>query len=120
MWSAFDVCQPAISRRDNNNVSFSPVVLFIPIGSIILCAIIVHTVKQKQMERARAAGTGIPVSLPRNQRPVPARVPSPVLDELLDPPPPYVPLQTLEPVHKPAGPGRSIENTGQSRSMLNV
>jgi len=134
IWSTLDASQPALSQRDYNT-GMHPATIAIPIGVFAALVIILCSVKARRINRAKMGHTHIPVSPPRlrdaprtRRRPEAGWVSPPASDDVLDPPPPYVPLQTLEPAHKPADDTlerpadaeRNVGNHGHVRSMLDV
>jgi hypothetical protein len=124
---------PRISRRTNPNTDTSAAVFAIPVAIAVSLILIACWMSVRPVQRNRARNKGIPVSLPRDlgapRRGHRPQAPPPVSDDIIDPPPPYVPLQTMEPAHQPTGPDtlvrpadteRSGGNHGHVRSMLEV
>jgi len=134
IWSTLDASQPTFSRRDIDNGNSTPLFI-IPIAIFIFlvtigCCIKVHRLNNaKQRNEAMDVSQRRDLGVPRRTGQLQAAsMPPPVSDDILDPPPPYVPLQTLKPAHKPvddtlqrpADNERTGESHGQVRSMLDV
>jgi hypothetical protein len=135
VWSTLDASQPTLLRR-YVNTGTSPAAIVIPFVIFAFLLVVVFRLRGQQLPNsAKARNTAITGSLPRDLgvprttgRPQAASVPPPAFDDVVDPPPPYVPLQTLAPAHKsagatlerPADTERNIRNHGQLRSMLDV
>jgi hypothetical protein len=134
IWSTLDIPQPTLSRRyiytgSNSNLFVIPLAIF------IFLVVFGYILRAQRLNRAKARNKAIALSLPRDlgvprtiRRPQAASVPPTVSDDVLDPPPPYVPLQILAPAHKrvndtlerPADTERNVGNRGRGRSMLEV
>jgi hypothetical protein len=134
IWSTLDAPQPTLSRR-YIYTSINPTPLVIPLAVLIFLVVFGCTLSAQRLNRAKARNKAIAVSLPRDlgvprmiRRPQAASVPPPMSDDVLDPPPPYVPLQILAPAHKrvndtlerPADTERNVGNRGRDRSTLEV
>jgi hypothetical protein len=134
IWSTLDASQPKLSRR-YTYIGVTPAVVVIPIAIFAFFMVIGCCVRAQRLSVAKQRNAARAVSRPRDHsaprtatRPQAASVPPAVFEDILDPPPPYVPLQTLRPAHKPvdgtlqrpADTERTVGNHGQVRSMLEV
>lgn len=141
IWSALDASKPKLSRRYYSNTSssssssVSPAVFVIPLAIAAALIVIGCCIRAQRVNTANARYENTVVSQPRDlgvpwtpRRPQAAPVLSPVSEDVLDPPPPYVPLRTLAPAYKPvngtverpADTERNVGNHGQARSMLDA
>jgi hypothetical protein len=132
IWSTIDAPQPTLPRRYISTGSNSALFV-IPLAVFIFLVVFGCTLSALRLRRAKARNKAIAVSLPLGvprtiRRPQAASVPPPMSDDVLDPPPPYAPLQILAPAHKrvndtlerPADTERNVGNRGRGRSMLEV